>query len=423
MTRRVLVLLAAFVVAVAACGDDSGDPPESITTVPTTSTTRSTTSTEPVGSDAPTETPSTTTVPTTTTAPDGDLSQVAITVAELASLDEPIETAVAPNGEWWVAQRSGVVVVVDPRTGGIGDEVIDISEDTVAGGERGLLGMAVDDDHLYLSYTDRSGTSHVDAYALGADRGRPTGRVALLELDQPFGNHNGGGIAIGPDGHLYIGFGDGGSANDPLGAGQDPFTWLGSILRIDPTPGSDRPYAIPADNPFADGTGGLPEIFLTGARNPWRFSFDAHTDDLWVADVGQNQIEEIDLLLAANGGGLGTNLGWNLREGTTEFTGPRPEGNVDPVFEYRHGGDPGGCSVSGGHVYRGTLVPELVGSYVFGDYCTSAIWAVSVAGGEVTFRDLDVAVPGGQLVGFGVDPDGELVTLSLQGPVARIVAA
>ncbi len=215
-------------------------------------------------------------------------------------------------------------------------------------------------------------------------------------------------------------FGDGGSSADPRGAGQDPFTWLGSIVRIDPTPDAAEPYAIPPDNPYADGIDGLPEIYLIGVRNPWRFSFDSATGDLWIADVGQDAYEEITLLLAANGAGVGANLGWNLREGLHEFAGPEPDGHVDPVYEYGHDA---GVSVTGGYVYRGHAVPELYGHYVFGDYATAQLWAVGVSTGEVMFRHLGSVVPGCSLASFGEGLDGELYVPSLDGPVSRLVPA
>jgi len=298
--------------------------------------------------------------------------------------------------------------------------MVDISAETVAGGERGLLGITADAESLYVNFTDLGGDTNIDAFVLDPD-GRPGERHQLLLIEQPFGNHNGGGLAIGPDGHLYIGMGDGGSGGDPLGAGQDPNQILGSLLRIDPTPGAGSPYAIPADNPYADGVNGRPEIFAIGLRNPWRFSFDPITDDLWIADVGQNQWEEVDLLLGANGYGLGANLGWNLREGTREFSGERPAANVDPVFEYPHAGStPSGCSISGGVVYRGLEIPDLIGSYVFGDYCESSLWALSIVDDAVVFRDLEVPIR--DLVGITTDADGELLALSLGGDVIRVVA-
>ncbi len=388
-----------------------------------TSTPTSTSASESVSDDTGTDTEKApTTAPEASTPPpdDGDLGAASVATEQILLLDQPIDTVVAPNGEWWIAQRTGEIVVVDPDTGETGPIVLDIGDETQASGERGLLGIAIDAEALYTNFTDLSGNTHVEAWLLD-EEGRPGERHLLLTIDQPFSNHNGGGLAIGPDRHLYIAVGDGGSGGDPLGAGQDPANILGSILRIDPTPSGAAAYEIPPDNPYADGVDGRPEIFLIGARNPWRFSFDPQTDDLWVADVGQDLFEEVNLLLGANGWGIGSNLGWNLREATHEFSGERPDANVDPVFEYAHRGDPGGCSITGGHVYRGSAIAQLVGSYVFGDFCTSTLWAVSTAGGAVEFRDFGIDVPGADLAGFGVDPSGELVVFSLDGPVSRIV--
>lgn len=388
----------------------------SVTTTPTSTSGADSPTDDADAEDAPTTAPETLPPPPA----DGDVGAASVAIEQLLLLDQPIDTVVAPNGEWWIAQRTGEIVVVDPDTGETGATVLDISAETQASGERGLLGMAIDTEALYVNFTDLSGTTHVEAWLLD-EQGRPGERRLLLTIDQPFSNHNGGGLAIGPDDHLYIGVGDGGSGGDPLGAGQDPTNILGSILRIDPTPSGPAAYEIPPDNPYADGTEGQPEIFIIGARNPWRFSFDPQTDDLWVADVGQDLFEEVNLLLGANGWGIGSNLGWNLREGTHEFAGERPDANVDPVFEYSHRGDPGGCSVTGGVAYRGSAIPQLVGSYVFGDFCTSTLWAVSTAGGVVEFRSFGIEIPGANLAGFGVDPSGELVVFSLDGPVSRIV--
>ncbi|MFQ5557849.1 MAG: PQQ-dependent sugar dehydrogenase [Acidimicrobiales bacterium] len=348
----------------------------------------------------------------------GDLDAVEVALEPFAELDEPVALVQPGGGELlWVAERPGRVVRLDPRTGELVDTIIDITASTSADGERGLLGLAVDDEAVYVDYTDRSGDTHVDAFVLAGDGLPTTDAVPLLSQEQPFANHNGGGLAIGPDGHLYVSLGDGGSGGDPLGSGQDPGTWLGSILRIDPTPSGPEPYVVPPDNPFAD-DGGRAEIFLIGVRNAWRFSFDSLTGDLWVADVGQDAFEELNLLPAATGGGRGANLGWNLREGLHEFAGDAPAGHVEPVFEYDHGS---GCSITGGFVYRGTAIPELDGAHVFGDFCTSRLWAVALVDGTVVFRDLDVDVPGGALAGFGEDAAGELYVLSLAGPISRIV--
>ena len=347
----------------------------------------------------------------------GDLDAAEVALETVIVLDAPIDMAVAPGDDLvWVAERAGRVLRVDLGRGEVAETVLDISDETTTDSERGLLGLAVTEGWLYVDYTDLDGHTRIEAFER-AGSGLSGRRRLILSQEQPYSNHNGGAVRIGPDGYLYVGFGDGGSRGDPLNAGQDPFSWLGAILRIDPTPEAAEPYAVPEDNPFADGAEGRPEVFITGARNPWRFSFDAATGDLWVADVGQDDYEEVTLLLAANRGGAGANLGWRLREGLHPFTGDRPAGNVDPVWEY---GRNRGCSVTGGHVYRGSEIADLAGAYVFGDLCASRLWAVSIAGGAVAFRDLGVDVLGGDLVSFGQDADGELYTLSLSGPIARI---
>lgn len=364
---------------------------------------------------------------------DGNVLNAAIALEHVLTLDEPIDMATASGDELpWIAQRGGQVLRVDLHRGEVVETILDISAETVAQGEQGLLGIAVSDDWLYANFTDLDGTTRIDAFKRDGSSLSGERRTILIQ-PQPFRNHNGGDLAFGPDGHLYIAFGDGGAANDPLDHGQNAATWLGSILRITPTPDAAGPYSVPADNPFAsargtddnqsdqnDETMGSPEIFLTGVRNPWRISFDRETGDLWIADVGQDLYEEVTVLLAANGGGAGANLGWRLREGLHTFTGDKPPGNVDPVWEY---GRDEGCSVTGGFVYRGSAIPELVGSYLFGDYCTARLWAVQISSGQVLFRDFSVAVPGGALASFAQDADGELYAMSLQGPVSRVVAA
>lgn len=432
--KHLLPNLVLAVLLAAACGSDDAADTEAqpLTTVPTTTATETPTTTTTVAVPAddqpaadPDDSTPTTAPPTTTTAaptPNGDITQAVVELDELGRFNQPIDAVVAPNGEWWLAERPGEVIVVDPATGVSGETILDIADETRASGERGLLGVAVDAEALYVNYTDLGGTTQVDAYLLDAD-GRPGERVPLLTIDQPFANHNGGSLAIGPDGHLYVGVGDGGAADDPLNAGQDPDQILGSIVRIDPTPTQAQPYAIPPDNPYADG-GGVPEIFLIGVRNPWRMAFDPATDDLWIADVGQNEWEEITLLLGANGWGLGTNLGWNLREGIEEFRGDRPADNVDPVFVYPHTDAPAsGCSITGGEVYRGAAIPELHGAYIFGDFCTSRLWAISVHTGEVVFHDLDLTIPGRDLVDFATLPNGEVVAMSLSGSVVQLIPA
>ena len=355
-----------------------------------------------------------------TTRPDGNMFAADVALQTVLTLDEPIDMAVAPGDDLvWIAERAGRVSRVDMDRGEVVETILDIGAETEATGERGLLGIAVTDRWLYANFTDLAGDTRVDAFERDGT-GLSGHRRTILFQDQPFSNHNGGDLAIGPDGLLYVAFGDGGSGGDPLDAGQDPTTWLGSVLRIEPTPDAAEPYAVPAGNPFAAGRegAGRPEIFLTGVRNPWRFSFDRVTGDLWIADVGQDAYEEVTVLLAANGGGLGANLGWRLREGLHRFTGDEPPNHADPVWEY---GQDDGCSVTGGYVYRGSAIEDLYGAYVFGDYCTSRLWALQISRGEVEFRELGAEVFGGSLASFGEDADGELYALSLNGTVARIV--
>ncbi len=354
--------------------------------------------------------------------PDGNMFAADVGAQVVLTLDEPIDMAAAPGDDLiWVAERAGLVSRVDMVRGEVVETILDITAETEATGEQGLLGIAVTDRWLFADFTDLAGDTQVEAFERDGT-GLSGRRRTILTQQQPFSNHNGGDLAIGPDGLLYIGFGDGGSGGDPLDAGQDPTTWLGAVLRIDPTPEGVEPYDVPPGNPFVAGEGqspaGRPEIFLIGVRNPWRFSFDRTTGDLWIADVGQDSYEEVTVLLAANGGGLGANLGWRLREGLHSFAGDEPPGHADPVWEYSQDD---GCSVTGGFVYRGAAIEDLYGAYVFGDYCTSRLWAVQLSTGEVEFRDLGVEVPGGSLASFGEDAEGELYTLSLNGPVARIV--
>lgn len=389
---------AALVLALGACGGDDDDP-------------SATTTTEPAGDVAP-------------PAGGAPLDEIELTLTEVVQADKP--TALVPRAgtsTLYVAEREGVV---RPLAGGtLGEPVLDISDRVVADVERGLLDIEFSPDGatLYVSYSlAPEGDTRVDAYAVAGDRADPASRREVLAVEQPFANHNGGDITFGPDGLLYVALGDGGSGGDPQGNGQDTQTLLGKILRIDPTrPAGGRAYGIPEDNPFADGQGGAPEIWLYGVRNPWRFSFDAATADLWVADVGQDAFEEIDLLPAADGGGKGANLGWNEMEGAHSFAGgANPEGAVLPLFEYDRGD--GGCSVTGGLVYRGAAIPELTGTYLFTDYCAGQLRGLRVAGGQVA-EERTFDVEGSELVSFGQDAAGEVYVVSLEGPIYRIEAS
>jgi len=243
-----------------------------------------------------------------------------------------------------------------------------------------------------------------------------------LQIAQPYSNHNGGDLAFGPDGYLYIGSGDGGSANDPQNNAQDLQSLLGKMLRIDvraADPVGGRPYAIPPSNPLAGRADARPEIWAYGLRNPWRFAFDRATGDLYIADVGQNTIEEVNFQPADSPGG--ENYGWRPLEGTrpTELD-PVPDGTTPPVAEYTHA--EGGCSVTGGYVYRGGALPALVGRYFFGDYCSGTIWVLTRDAAGVWQREV-FGQAGFQISAFGEDEAGELYVLSHRGGAVYQVAA
>ena len=245
--------------------------------------------------------------------------------------------------------------------------------------EQGLLGLAFHPEFaqngaFFVNYTDLQGDTVVARYRVEpatANRADPAREEILLQVDQPYGNHNGGHLAFGPDGYLYIGLGDGGAAGDPEDRAQNLDSLLGKMLRIAVDAGP--PYGIPPDNPFADGQGGRPEIWAWGLRNPWRYAFDRATGDLYIADVGQNKWEEIDFWPAGAGGGA--NFGWDYYEGFHPYEDEPPPGVtlVFPVAEYGHDQ---GCSVTGGEVYRGRALPEMTGIYLYGDFCTGRIWGL-----------------------------------------------
>ena len=399
MRRRVAAALAALL-AFAACGDDGGGD-----TTPEPST-RS----EPTGTTASAGPPSTAAVP---------FDEVRVALEEVARLEAPIALTQRPGfDELVVAERGGTIRVLGD--GGPSEPIVDVSDETVPEGERGLLGLAFSPDggHLYVSYTDERGDSHIDEWATGPGIGQvdPASRRNVLMVDQPYPNHNGGNIVFGPDGLLYFGLGDGGAGGDPEGRAQNPNELLGKILRIDPRASGGDPYAVPADNPFAGG-GGRGEVYVTGVRNPWRFSFDRVTGDLWVADVGQGSQEEIDLLPARRV--AGANLGWDRLEGTEPFEGEAPPDAVPPVFTY---GRDEGYSVTGGYVYRGSSIPGLDGAYLFADYGVGVVRALDVEAGRVVAeRSLGMSTGPTSLASFGEDADGELYVLSLEGPVYRLV--
>ena len=407
--RSRLLLWILLAVTVVACSPTTSQEAASPSPSPPASTPASPPPSEPAPSTAPPAEPSAETTET------GDLRAASVAVTPVVELDAPTALAIRPGDDaLYIAERGGRVVrVVDGQV--TGDPVLDISPQTTSDGERGLLGLAfsADGGRLYVSFTNQAGDSQLDEYEMRDAVVRRRSRRNLLLVGQPYSNHNGGNVVTGPDGMLYFGLGDGGAGGDPQGNGQDRSTLLGGLLRIDPAPSGGEPYTVPQDNPFV-GREGRDELWAYGLRNPWRFTFDRATDDLWIGDVGQGAIEEIDRMPFDRVGGA--NFGWNVFEGTQRFSSGRAPKAVPPIFEYPHDGR---CSVTGGYVYRGDEIPELSGSYVFGDYCDGVVRALTADGNTVTVdRSLDVTVPA--LVSFGEDADGELYALSLEGTVFRI---
>ncbi|HJW89549.1 MAG TPA: PQQ-dependent sugar dehydrogenase [Anaerolineales bacterium] len=289
-------------------------------------------------------------------------------------------------------------------------------------GERGLLGLAfhpryAENGLFYVNYTDLNGNTVIARFQVLADpqRADPGSEMRLLGVDQPFPNHNGGGLAFGSDGYLYLGLGDGGSGGDPLDNGQNTQTLLGKLLRIRVDGG--EPYALPPDNPFING-GGAPEIWAYGLRNPWRFSFDRLTGDLYIADVGQGMWEEVNYLPAGSPGG--TNFGWDYREGAHPFTDASPPSRVeliDPVVEYDHSQ---GCSITGGYVYRGDRLPEWRGVYLYGDYCTGLVWGL-LLGPDGGWQNALLFETLARISSFGEDQSGELYLVDRSGAIKQLV--
>lgn len=418
---RALAVLLGVVAILAACGPESpevrADPP---------------TVTEPEPAPDPDQEPEAPDDASSPTAEDGtedgtdadaapatepDLT-VALALEPVVTMDSPVAAAVAPDGTLYLGDRGGTVHELTDD--GLSAPVLDLSSETSTESERGLLGLAVaaDGAHLYVSSTDRAGSSVLTSVAIVDGQVRAEDRRTFFRLEQPYPNHNGGDLHIGPDGFLYYGLGDGGGAGDPLEAGQDLTTPLGALLRLDPEGGD--PYAIPASNPFLDVEGAAPEIVAYGLRNPWRFSFDAVTGDVWIADVGQNRWEEINRVPFAQL--PGANLGWNLMEGTASFAGEEPEDHVPPVYTYATGG-PEGCAVTGGVVYRGDAIPELDGVYLYADSCNGTIRGLKVDADGQVVEQAELGVDGGVVVAFVVDADGEVLVLDLEGGVRRIVRA
>jgi glucose/arabinose dehydrogenase len=423
---KLCAIAATLIVIGSSCSSDSPSDVAvtfnmpSSTPAPTTSINGETTvsATQPVAATNGSTAAATTSIAPPATGPLGDPS---VTLTALGTFQQPVDTAWRPtDGITYAVEQAGRVVVVD--NGQPGAIALDMTDLTSASGERGLLGLAIDAEgtFAYVDYTDNNGDTAIDEYAIQTDGTfDAASRRNVLSFDQPYPNHNGGGVVFGPDHLLYIGTGDGGAANDPQRRALNLSEWLGKILRIDPRQGTG-PYTVPPDNPFVGIEGAHPEIWAVGLRNPWRFSFDRQTGDLWIADVGQNNWEEVDAAWAADGAGRGMNFGWSAWEGNHRFNDDQsPDGATPPVFEYPHGD--AGCSISGGVRYRGAAVPALVGWYVYGDYCAGQVRALKVDGRAVTGELVLGAVP--SISAVTETPDGELLVLSLDGPIYAVMPA
>lgn len=345
--------------------------------------------------------------------------------------DQPVDITHANDGSGvlYVAEKPGTIRrIVDSER--VDQPFLDITDRVGSSGyEQGLLGLAFPPDYadsrvFYVNYTDLSGNTVVSRFHVDSqDLADPSSEVVILSQEQPYPNHNGGQIKFGPDGYLYIGLGDGGSGGDPEGHGQSLDTWLGKILRIDVDPAvvpEGELYLIPEVNPLIGQEGALPEIYAYGLRNPWRFSFDAETGDMLIADVGQNETEEINLLPIDRGTIL--NFGWNTMEGSDCYLVANCDttGLTLPILEYAH--TDGSCSVTGGEVYYGANLSDLYGTYIFADYCSGFVWQ-GVRGDDGTWTMSAPIQSGLAISSFGVDETGEVYIVDLNsGIVYRLEA-
>lgn len=360
-------------------------------------------------------------------------------------LTQPLYGKAAPGQpeRLYLLEKAGVIKVLElggPRVRLREQPFLDISAKVSTRSERGLLGLDFPADYVtsgifYIHYNNLEGDTILARMTVDPKdrlRANPESEEILLQEKQPWANHDGGELCFGPDGMLYLGLGDGGAANDPQNNGQRPESVLGKIIRLDVSGGVGSPYKVPEDNPFVGDDSFRPEVWAWGLRNPWRFSFDRETGDLWIGDVGQNKWEEVNFAPASSKGG--ENYGWRIREAAHPFNDEDPKPDVpliDPIFEYRQGGPLNARSVTGGYVYRGSKIPSLNGWYVFGDYVSGQIWGLKQEGGELVGQvDLTPmlageagkgAVPG--LASFAEDAAGELYVMSLSaGTVFRIDA-
>jgi glucose/arabinose dehydrogenase len=337
----------------------------------------------------------------------------AYALKKIADADEPLQVLSNPSTQaLFVVEKTGRIRSLENGT--LGAPVLDVHTKVSSGSEQGLLGAAFSPkgDWLYTNHTDNNGDTRITAYPFST-RADETKAVELLKVDQPYSNHNGGGLDVTSDGVLWIGLGDGGSGGDPKGNGQNRKVFLGKILRIQPTstPTASEPYEIPPGN--LSGPGDRREIWAYGLRNPWRFDVDEISKTVWIADVGQNEWEEVNSVPLSR---TGANFGWNNREGARPFKGgKRPANAIEPVITYSHSS--GGCSVTGGFVYRGTALTGLVGSYLYTDYCQGTIKRLVPGSRKPLTLDVSLKSPSS----FGTDAEGEIYVTSLDGDVFKLV--
>lgn len=410
-------LVAATLVVLAACGGGEDEPARRAT--PKIATETSEPTSEP--SLAPGATPSgPTAIPrssgrltSSTPKPPSQLANAKVKLTGILEVPAPTSMRTGPSGRPWITLKAGRVIEFD---NGATRQLLDISSEVSSEGERGLLGLAIAPSKLYVYFnmTNLAGDTEIREYRIAANGIDASSERLVMTVNQPYANHNGGDIQFGPDGHLYIALGDGGSAGDPQGNAQNLRSLLGKILRIVPRPGGGAAYGVPADNPFVGRNDAAPEVFHYGLRNPYRFSFDTANGDMWIGDVGQDKFEEIDWAPAS---AKGENFGWDRLEGSSVFEGAAPARHTLPVYEYPHQGQI--CSVTGGVVYHGNAIPALKDAYVFADYCEGRLRGFAFEAGRVSgHRYLGPAID--SPVAFHTDPAGEIYVLSLAGSIWRI---
>ncbi|WP_420645694.1 PQQ-dependent sugar dehydrogenase [Candidatus Leptofilum sp.] len=374
---------------------------------------------EPATNVPPTEAPPTAT-PTVTPIPENLVSSISLEPV-VSGLNQPLYVTHAFDDRLFIVEQDGLIKIFQDGAL-LPTPFIDLTGSVgYNSNEQGLLGLAFhpsyqENGYFFVNYTDENGRTNIARYRVTEDLNvaDPASGQILLTIPQPFANHNGGMVAFGPDGYLYVGMGDGGSQGDPQNHGQNPGTLLGSILRLD-VDSADGSYTIPADNPFINDPNARPEVWAYGFRNPWRFSFDRATDDLFIADVGQNNWEEVSWL--TNGTPAGQNFGWNPMEGNHCYQSScDPAAFVPAIFEYDH---TQGCSISGGYVYRGEQFLSLYGNYFVSDFCSGIIWGI-FQNADGRWQSTVVYESNLNINSFGEDANGELYVVARTGQILQI---